>query len=112
MVPTRQLSLRIVFYREADAIIAHCLEFDLLGEGTSHEEAIDSLVETIHLQLNEAAAGSQTNDLLHPASEDYVQMFAAGKPNQRLATAIGNFQREMAPLDIADVQCRDYREGD
>lgn len=105
-----QVPLRVVFYRESDAIIAHCLEFDLLGEGTSHEEAIHSLTETIHLQLQTIAPSGSASDLLNPASQDYVQMFAAGKPNHRLTTAISDFQRAMAPLEITNVDCRDYRE--
>ena len=35
-----RMPLRVVFYREEEVWIAHCLEFDLAGDGATREEAL------------------------------------------------------------------------
>ena len=46
-----RVPLHVVFYREGEAWIAHCLEFDLAGDGDTKEEALDSLSEAVTLQV-------------------------------------------------------------
>ena len=49
-----RMPLRVVLYRdESDksVLIAHCLEFDLLGCGKDRAEALSLLVEAITIQL-------------------------------------------------------------
>ena len=42
MVRTKALRVpvRVVFYREDGEWVAHCLEFDLIGDGTTKQEAL------------------------------------------------------------------------
>lgn len=106
-----RIPLRVVFYREADAIIAHCLEFDLLGEGATHEQAVQSLVEAIPLQVHEAVESGNIDTLFTPAPGEYFRRFAEGKPNARLGAIMQVLQLQAGPLDVTDVEWRDYREG-
>ena len=45
------IPLHIVFYKEESRWIAHCLEFDLLGDGHTKEKAVHCLAEAIAIQF-------------------------------------------------------------
>lgn len=74
-----RLPLRIVFYREADSWIAHCLEFDLLGDGPTKEAAMETLCEAIAIQFEASAEWDNPDNLFTPADGQYFKMFAEGE---------------------------------
>jgi len=75
---TLRVPLRIVFYREGGDWIAHCLEFDLMGDGPSKEEALKTLSEAIALQVEASIEFKNKANLFSPADGKYFAMFAAG----------------------------------
>jgi predicted RNase H-like HicB family nuclease len=76
---TLRLPLRIVFYKEDGAWVAHCLEFDLLGDGSTQEHALGQLLEAISLQIEATLEHNNPANLFCPADGKFFEMFAAGK---------------------------------
>src|SRR5688572_18379668 len=74
-----RIPLRIVFYKEGADWVAHCLEFDLMGDGATRKEALDQLGEAIGLQVKASLQHNNPKNLFSPADGKYFQMFAAGK---------------------------------
>ncbi|MCA9080890.1 MAG: hypothetical protein KDA58_10050 [Planctomycetaceae bacterium] len=73
------MSLRVVFYYQSDRWIAHCLEFDLMGDGDTQVEALASLSEAISLQVEASLESSNLENLFSPADGRYLAMFAKGR---------------------------------
>ncbi len=46
---TLRTSLRVVFYKDDGEWVAHCLEFDLCGDGKTKEQALKSLSQAIQV---------------------------------------------------------------
>lgn len=74
-----RIPLRIVFYPDGAELIAHCLEFDLLGSGETASEALEQLNHAIAMQVEHALAENEPNLLFNPAPKEFEQMFAAGE---------------------------------
>ncbi|AWM40331.1 hypothetical protein GobsT_11950 [Gemmata obscuriglobus] len=109
---TARTPLRIVFYRDkADrsVVVAHCLEFDLLGFGDTKHEAMNMLCEAIELQVSSAVKEQSPNVLFTPAPSEYYVMFAKGKD-----VAIGEMAIEFEAPDykIEGVSAREYEDED
>jgi predicted RNase H-like HicB family nuclease len=73
-----RIPLRAVLYKEAGVWIAHCLEFDLLGDGETPEEALHCLSEAIVTQLDASIKFGNMANLFTPAEGKYFEMYAAG----------------------------------
>lgn len=105
------ISLRVVFYKDGSRWIAHCLEFDLLGDGRSKEKALESLTASIDLQLEESFKHDNPSNLLSPAPSEAWEMFALGKD-----TAVGNLSvcvdqlaaKHAKPYSLGNVRLRVY----
>ena len=108
------ISLRVVFYKDGSRWIAHCLEFDLLGDGRTKEKALESLTASIDLQLEESFKHGNPGNLFSPAPSEAWEMFALGKD-----TAAGNLSvcieqlagQDPKPYSLGDIRLRAY-EGD
>ena len=74
-----RIPLRVVFYREDEEWVAHCLEFDVLGSGTSRQAALDDLEECIDIQIEFSVEHNNPANLFRPAPGEYHQMFARGR---------------------------------
>ena len=77
-----RIPIRVVFYKDEDdssVIVAHCLEFDLAGDGAAHEEALAMLAEAITIQLEASVGNKNPHNLFSPASAEYQRMFFQGK---------------------------------
>ena len=73
-----RISLRIVFYQDHGLWIAHCLEFDLLGDGETKEEAARQLMDAIATQVHCFLENRDATSLFSPAPPEIQRMFAAG----------------------------------
>jgi hypothetical protein len=73
-----RLPIRVVFYKEGDVWIAHCLEFDLVGHGPTHREALHLLSGAIESQIDTSYQLSNPDNLFSPAEGKFFGMFAAG----------------------------------
>jgi predicted RNase H-like HicB family nuclease len=96
-----RIPLRIVFYRESDAWIAHCLEFDLCGDGETKEAALDNLSEAVRLQLEFSVEQSNFGNLFAPAGGKFFQMFAAGTD---ITVGRLNFTNEALAFDATEMR--------
>lgn len=106
-----RISLRIVFYREAEFWIAHCLEMDVMGHDTEKKGAIKNLCEAMALQIGASLVANNRRNIFMPADARFFEMFAAG---QDVAEAECNLEiaRRIPTKDnvtIDEVETREYR---
>jgi hypothetical protein len=99
--------LRIVFYREGNDYVAHCLEFDLVGDGASPREAVNALCEAITIQIQASLKYNNPRNLFTPADGKFFAMFAEGQD-----AAIGQCEIKLEMVDAAvkieRVEAREY----
>jgi predicted RNase H-like HicB family nuclease len=100
-----RIPLRIIFYREGVDWVAHCLEFDLIGDGPTKEEALDMLSEAIALQLDTSLKHNNPGNLFSPADGKFFEMFAAGKD-----VIVGELS--VVPQDSVEIEKAETREYD
>src|SRR5271157_2796597 len=73
-----RVPLRVVFYREGESWIAHCLEFDLVGDGPTQEQALDLLSDAIALQTQASIEYKNLANLFSPADGEFFRKYAEG----------------------------------
>lgn len=98
------LPLRVVFYYESDRWVAHCLEFDLLGDGGTQAEALDALSQAISLQIEASVKYANPQNLFTPAEGRYFHMFAKGKN-----VAVGKLHIHVDGYELDEVTAREYQ---
>ncbi|SRR5713101_924741 len=107
MKPLR-IPLRTVLYKEGNVWVAHCLEFDLIGDGETQQEALSSLSKAIVVQVKASVKYDNIGNLFRPADGRFFKMFAAGTN-----FAVGGM--EIVPnsesLEIEEVKAREYSES-
>ena len=96
--------IRVVFYRDDDQCIAHCLEFDLLGNGKTKREAAESLGQAIAIQVEQTIRSGNVKNLINPAPPEYWQKYAEGRN-----VADGDL-RIIAHYDELEIPSEDFRE--
>src|SRR3972149_7936033 len=101
-----RIPLRIVFYKDDGVWIAHCLEFDLIGDGPTEQVAIERLSQAIALQLEASANNGNPANLFCPAEGKYFRMFAAGKDMVARAELSINIERDN--VRIGNAEYREY----
>ena len=102
---TFRIPLRVVFYKEAESWIAHCLEFDLCGDGLTKEDAAKSLDQSIRLQIEASVKNNNPRNLFSPAASEIQERFFAGKH-----TAEGELRITLDSTDHVIFEPPDYRE--
>lgn len=98
-----RIPLRVVFYREDGDWVAHCLEFDLCGDGPTKEQAAESLIESIRLQIEYTLEHKNPKNLFSPAPSEIQEKFFAGKN-----TAVGELKLQFE-RDHIFVETSEYR---
>lgn len=102
-----RIPLHIVFYADEDGDwIAHCLEFDLCGDGKSKETAAAALGEAIRIQVAQSIASDNLDNLFSPADGEYFRMFAAGRD-----IAVADLKIELqkpSPIVIESAEAREF----
>jgi hypothetical protein len=106
-----RIPLRVVFYREEDQWVAHCLEFDTLGHGKSHRAALKMLSQASAIQIEQSLKHGNFRDLFSPADSEYFAKFAAGKN-----IAVGEVKMRLVPkkgpIRIQRVETREFCDQD
>lgn len=105
-----RIPIHIVCYREDDQWIAHCLQFDICGNGETKHDAFMMLAEAIKIQVEQALEHNNPKNLFSPADGKYFQMFAAGKN-----IAKGELKMKLVPVDsviMEEPEAREYSDGD
>src|ERR1700678_1638709 len=105
-----RIDLRVVFYREADRWVAHCLEMDLMGDGDDKIAAMQNLWEAIAIQINASIDAKNHANIFMPADARFFEMFAAGKDiaEGQCEVRIQDIQNEVNPQDeitLEDISC-------
>jgi predicted RNase H-like HicB family nuclease len=100
-----RIPLRVVFYKEEGSWIAHCLEFDLCGDGVTQVEALSSLDESIKIQVEETLAHNNPRNLFSPAPSEVWEKFFAGND-----IAVGALKVVTEPVDHLTFEHSEYRE--
>jgi hypothetical protein len=114
---TLRTPLRVVFYREGDSWIAHCLEFDLMGDGATQGDALESLSVAIVLQVDASLEFNNLANLFSPADGKYFEMFAEGSDVSDRVSEIRRIIERLklnSPIevDIGEVESREYEDCD
>lgn len=100
-----RIPLRVVFYREGSDWVAHCLEFDLMGDGVTQSIAIGRLTAAIAMQVEATLEYSNLENLFKPADPRFHLMFAAGSN-----TAGGEVRIHIDSVVIDESEAREYLE--
>lgn len=73
----KALMVHAVLYREDDIFLAHCLEFDLVAQGETPDQAYHNLLDAIELQMEFVREHGDLLDLIQLAPIEYWQMLAS-----------------------------------
>lgn len=103
-----RVPIRVVFYREDGSWIAHCLEFDLLGDGETQEAALQKLEQAIRIQVEATRDYGNPANLFSPAEGKYFRMFAAGDDVATPGTSMEFDQLDQ--IAIEHVELREFVE--
>jgi predicted RNase H-like HicB family nuclease len=102
-MPQMRIPLRVVFYKDDGAWVAHCLEFNLMGDGATQASALQRLDEAITQQVDATLESGNWSNLFNPAPGMFLKMFAAGKD-----VAHGELHVNGDSLDISGMTTREY----
>lgn len=105
MKPLRIRS-QVLLYPDGPHWIAHCLEFDLMGDGGTREQALARLADAISIQVEASIEHDNPDNLFTPADGKYFRMFAAGDD-----VAVGELHIEIGSV-VVDAQTREYADSD
>jgi len=100
-----RIPLQIVFYKDEEDWVAHCLEFDVCGDGQTRENAMKSLSAAIAIQVEDSIQHNNPRNLFSPADPKFFQMFAAGED-----IAVEQLSLQFKSITIGQTQTREYRE--
>jgi hypothetical protein len=81
-----RIPLRVVYYQDDGDWIAHCLEFDLIGDGPTKMEAARQLEKAIATQFDCFLENDDIHNLFSPAPAEIQRLFAEAEdePNATL----------------------------
>src|SRR5437588_12917990 len=97
------IPLRVVLYKDGLDWIAHCLEFDICGDGPTKKKALADMTAAIQIQIEQSIKHGNANNLFTPADGELFQMFAAGKQ-----VAIGKLPLRIKGVKIEETDAREY----
>jgi hypothetical protein len=95
--------IRVVFYQDDGVWVAHCLEFDLMGDGATKGLAMDRLGEAIALQAQASLDHDNLDNLFRPADGKLFAMFAAGR-----GVSEGELRLRLGSVSIDLAEAREY----
>ena len=73
------LTVHVILYREEEHYVAHCLEFDLVAQGVTTDEAFLSLLDAIDVQAAYTQETGDLSNLIQPAPSEYWRMLATAE---------------------------------
>jgi hypothetical protein len=101
-----RVPLRIVFYKDGESWVAHCLEFDLIGDGPSKESALNQLSDAISAQVTTSLELKNPANLFKTADPELFLKFAAGDD-----VVVGQVHLHFDSITIDDTETREYTES-
>ena len=97
------MPFRVVFYRDDGTWVAHCLEFDLMGDGDTKAQALAVLGDAISLQVQASVEHDNPDNLFKPADGKLFAMFAAGRD-----VTEGELHLRLGSVTIDETEAREY----
>jgi hypothetical protein len=82
-----ELDLRGIVYREGGAWIAHCLELDIVAEGTNPDDAINDVLDLCAFQIDTAIENNDLESIFRPAPAKYWNLFYSARSKRRIPKA-------------------------
>jgi len=73
-----RISLRAIIYREDDCWVAHCLEMDIVSEGSGPQDALRNLDDLCGLQIKVALEEGDLESIFKPAPPEIWKMYTYG----------------------------------
>lgn len=74
------MAVHVILYREDERVMAHCLEFDLVAQGATVDEAYRNLLDAIELQTQYVHEIGDLDNLIQLAPVRYWQMLTRAEP--------------------------------
>jgi predicted RNase H-like HicB family nuclease len=93
------LTVHVLLYQEEDYHIAHCLEFDLVAQGATPDEAFQNLLDAIELQADYARETGDLENLIQPAPSEYWRMLLKAE------RYTPQWNGRTLPAVLSDVDC-------
>ena len=73
------INLSAIVYQEDRVWLAHCLELDIVAEGSDPQDALKSLVALCDLQIRTAMDDGDVASIFRPAPPEIWKLFASGR---------------------------------
>jgi predicted RNase H-like HicB family nuclease len=77
------IELRGIVYREGEWWFAHCLELDVVAEGRTPDEAVQSAVDLCEFQIRAAIESNDLEAILRPAPSKYWSLYFSSTKRRR-----------------------------
>ena len=104
-----RLELRVVFYRDADVWIAHCLEMDLMGHGKTRKSAFTMMNNAIASHIKTSIEHHNQANIFQPADARFFQMYALGQNVARGVVDVKQSKRVSSDLwPVSAIESREY----
>lgn len=107
-------SLNGVFWREDNRWFVQLLETGLIGDGDTQDDAMESVLQALVIQIEETIRIGNPRNLFQPADPEFWQMFAQGKDicvgHARLVQVPELIRREVPgdQVNIESIRVRQY----
>lgn len=75
-----RFDLHILIYKEENLYVAHCLELDIVGSGTTQENALKEMRELVVAQITFHFEHKIEDKLFHPAPAEYWNKWLRAVP--------------------------------
>lgn len=99
------ISLSAVIYPEGQAWIAHCLELDIVAQGSSDEEAFLNLDDLVQFQIETAMQEGDICSIFRQAPPSICHIFSLAKSARRAQMALKTRKR---PSFISRFEARAF----
>lgn len=95
-INTKIPGLKLLLFKDGEEFVAHILEFDLVGTGSTREEALREVSETAMEQIAYALEHDRVKKLFHPAPAEYFEKWKKAEQHALLNILISAKQTSRA----------------
>lgn len=96
-----ELSIHVLGYREDDLYVAHCLEFDIVSDGKTEQEACQNCIECVQHYIEFCVDEGSFENAINSAPREYWQMFFSKGRSPRESKVL---QKELSTPVLKEVR--------